>query len=385
MAHENTVKIFRGGVVSSERKVRDSNLELYRIITMLLIVAHHYVVNSGLMDAGGPIYADPLSWRSLFLSLFGAWGKTGINCFVLITGYFMCQSHITARKFAKLFFEWMFYRLIIQAIFWITGYESFSLKTALLLLIPVKQISTGFTSCYIVFFLFIPFLNALIQNLTERQHVYLLLLCGFTYIVLGTIHSVTMNYVTWFIVLYLIASYIRLYPKKLYENQKLWGWLALTSILLSIVSVFACAWLSTKRQFFLYYFVNDSNTFLAVLTGISSFLFFKNLKMNHSRLINTFSASTFGVLLIHAHSDTMRQWLWKDTLNNVGNYNSPFMPFHAIGSVIGIFIICAAIDQIRIRFIEKPFFKFWDKHWNGFLSKFKSLEAKVFSKLGIQE
>ena len=31
------------------QKVRYSNLELYRIITMLAIVAHHYVVNSGLM------------------------------------------------------------------------------------------------------------------------------------------------------------------------------------------------------------------------------------------------------------------------------------------------------------------------------------------------
>jgi len=31
-------------------KVRNSSIELYRIIVMLLIVAHHYVVNSGLLD-----------------------------------------------------------------------------------------------------------------------------------------------------------------------------------------------------------------------------------------------------------------------------------------------------------------------------------------------
>lgn len=29
---------------------RDSNLELFRIFLMLLIVAHHYVVNSGILD-----------------------------------------------------------------------------------------------------------------------------------------------------------------------------------------------------------------------------------------------------------------------------------------------------------------------------------------------
>ena len=49
-------------------KQRNSNLELYRIIVMLLIVAHHYVVNSGLMDI---MWEDPFSGKSLFLYWFG--------------------------------------------------------------------------------------------------------------------------------------------------------------------------------------------------------------------------------------------------------------------------------------------------------------------------
>ena len=384
MENNKAVRSFHGGTAPSE-KVRDSNIELFRIITMLLIVAHHYVVNSGLATANGPIYADPLSWRSLFLLIVGAWGKTGINCFVLITGYYMCQSRITARKFAKLFFEWMFYRFLLQSIFWVTGYEPFSLRSMLLLLIPIKRISTGFVPCYILFFLSIPFLNVLVQHLTEKQHLYLLLWCGFTYVVLGTIHSVTMNYVSWFIVLYIIASYIRLHPKKVFKNAKLWGIISLVSVVLSIISVIACAWLATKRPLSIYAFVKDSNTFLAVLTGVSSFLFFKNIKIKNCRFVNTVAASTFGVLLIHAHSDTMRQWLWKDVLNNVGYYGSAYMPLHVIGSVIGIFAICTVIDQLCIRFIEKPFFKLWDGHWNGFLTKYKCVESIAFSKMDIQE
>lgn len=30
--------------------VRSSNIELFRILSMITIVAHHYVVNSGLLD-----------------------------------------------------------------------------------------------------------------------------------------------------------------------------------------------------------------------------------------------------------------------------------------------------------------------------------------------
>ena len=87
------------------KKRRDSNIELFRIITMLLIVAHHYVVNSGLLEV---MSAKPLSGKSIFLFVLGAWGKIGINCFVFITGYFMCKSNITLKKFVKLLFEIIF-------------------------------------------------------------------------------------------------------------------------------------------------------------------------------------------------------------------------------------------------------------------------------------
>ena len=66
---------------------RDSNIELFRVITMLCIVAHHYVVNSGLLELIGK--TESLTPNSIFLLLFGWGGKTGINCFLMITGWFM--------------------------------------------------------------------------------------------------------------------------------------------------------------------------------------------------------------------------------------------------------------------------------------------------------
>lgn len=345
------------------RKKRDSNLELLRIITMLLIVAHHYVVNSGLMAADGVIYSSPLSWRSLFLLLMGAWGKTGINCFMMITGYFMCKSNITVHKYAKLLCEIMFYRIVINLVFLITGQQAFSLLGLIKIVIPVSQIKDGFTSCFLVFFLFIPFLNILIHKLNQKQHICLLLLCGFMYIAFGTLHRVTINYVSWFMVIYLIASYIRLYPMKLFSNTRLWGLLTAGCIVIASASVICCAALGMKlNKTMAYYFVSDSNTFLAVATGVCSFLFFKNLRIRYNPFINTVAASTFGVLLIHANSDTMRQWLWGDLLDNVGHYGSPFMPLHAIGCCLLIFAACTAIDVVRIRLVETPFFRLVDRH-----------------------
>lgn len=366
--------------------LRNSNLELYRIISMLLIIAHHYVVNSGLTAEDGPVYSNLWSLPSQFLLVFGSFGKIGINCFVLITGYFMCKSQITAKKFVKLFFELMFYKLVLFSVFWISGYEPFTIKSFLYAIVPFKSISQNFTGTFLMFYLSIPFLNILVNNMSEKQHVRLLLLCSFIYIILGSVplFTVTMNYVSWYIVLYFIASYIRLYPKNIYNNTKLWGYATLCCVIISMLSVTFCSWLKTTINIVNpFFFVADSNKLLAVLTGLSSFMFFKNIHIKQSKFINVISSTTFGVLLIHANSDVMRRWLWGDVCNNVGAYNSAFLPIHAIACVLIIFIVCSFIELLRMRFVEKPLFALWDKHYPHWASVFSDIENKILGKLNI--
>lgn len=158
--------IDNGVVIKVERR-RSSNIELYRILVMLLIVAHHYVVNSGLMEV---MNENILSQNTTFFSLFGAWGKTGINCFVLITGYFMCMSQITLRKFLRLFLWVITYTVLFLVVFLLCNYKPFGILSMVYEAIPLKNLTTGFTSCFIVFYLCIPFLNILLNNITKRQH-----------------------------------------------------------------------------------------------------------------------------------------------------------------------------------------------------------------------
>lgn len=378
----NSLKI-RGGGVQPSVKTRNSNLELFRILTMLSIVAHHYVVNSGLTAADGVILSNPTSIHSLVLLLIGAWGKIGINSFVLITGYFMCKSNITLNKFVKLVFEWLFYKYTIGLIFWITGYSEFSLKEFIKLIIPIKSIGNGFTSAYVVFFLFIPFLNILVKNINERQHIRLLLLVGFTYVFLATVpfFSVTFNYVSWFMVLYLISSYIRIYPKNIYENNTFWGIALLISTVICSLSVVACAFVF-KSSF--YRFVTDSNTLLAVVEAVCAFMFFKNLKMKNCKLINVIASATFGVLCIHAASDDMRSWLWGDLLNVVGVHSNGNGYLHIVLSVLGVYSVCTVIDIVRIHLIERPFFKLWNKMTIDLNKKYKLFKDKICKKLHIK-
>lgn len=102
-------------------------------------------------------------------------------------------------------------------------------------------------ACFVVFYLLIPFLNLLIQTMNSKLHLRLILLCLLVYSVIGTIPKITLgvNYVSWFVVLYFIASYIRLYRFPIKISNRNWGWLTLLSILISMASVVFMAWLST--------------------------------------------------------------------------------------------------------------------------------------------
>lgn len=327
---------------------------------MLMIVAHHYVVNSGLLEC---IDAQrSLSGQDYFLLLFGWGGKTGINCFVLITGYFMCTSNITWKKLCKLLGEVYFYNIIIWCLFFFSGYETFSIKGILKVFFPFFTVADNFTGCFLLFYLLIPFLNKMIHTLTEKEHFLLMAWCLGVYVILPSFAkaNVVLNYVTWFSVLYVIAAYIRLYPKNWFDSEKITGLMAGTSLLLSWTSVIVLAILSRmdgKEVGICYFFVADSNKVLALATGIGAFLFFKNLKIGYSKIINTIATSTFGVLLIHANSDTMRRWLWKDICNNVGVYQEGNIILHGIISVAIIYMACTVIDIIRIHLIERPLLK----------------------------
>ena len=377
---------------SAPAKVRSSNLELYRIVVMLLIVLHHYIANSGLVSM---LEDAAFSGKAAVALLLGAWGKPGINCFVLITGYFMCTSQITMKKFAKLLLEVYFYKAVLYAIFVITGYIPLSLSVIMRVVVgPFTSVASNFTGCYVLFFLLIPFINKLISCLSQKQHLTLVLLLLTIYTVIGgldgiSVFSAKMNYVSWFTVLYLIAAYIRLYPNKLLENTKLWGWATLVIFLLGNASVVAGFYLGDKLNMpkLIYFFVADCNKILALSFGVTSFLFFKNIRIPYSKFINTVGATTFGVLCIHANSPTMRQWLWGSFLKvtDIYIYISPLrFALCAIVSTLAVFAVCSVIDMLRIRFLETPFFRLWDRFYPRISKKLHGFCDGLFARLGIK-
>ena len=119
----------------------------------------------------------------------------------------------------------------------------------------------------------IPFLNKLIHVLTEKEHLLLMLWSVGVYVILPSFAkaNVVFNYITWFSILYILASYIRLYPKIWFSNLKMTGIFLTLSVILSWLSVVVLAMVSRtigKPITLAYFFVADSNKILVVVVKL---------------------------------------------------------------------------------------------------------------------
>ncbi len=352
---------------------RSSNIELLRIIAMLLIVAHHYVVNStvmGLFDGAHP------TANSLFCSVWGMWGKTAINVFVLISGYFMCIGTLTLRRYLKISLQVGFYAWVMWIILCCCGYETWCSVATLKRLTLYGTFANpngGFVSAFLWMYLTIPVMNLLLKHISKSQ-LYLFLLVLITmFSVVGTFCMTNVyHHVFWYMTLYLLGSAIRQHPFQWMERNKICLPLLLLSLIGALASVFvingAAYWLNHPSWMKLsYHFVADSHKILALAVSLFAFLTFKNWQLGYSKFINGVASTCFGVLLIHAAFNGMRRWLWQDFVDVPRAHTFPFWTLvgYSIVVAVGVFVTCSALDWLRIRYIEKYYLDFGEKVCKG--------------------
>lgn len=338
--------ISNNGGVYFEKGIRSSNIELLRIFCMFLIVAHHLVVFS-------PIYQNCISkteqtFNSYYLLVFGGFGKIGINCFVLITSYFMSAKDIKIQKLIKLILQIEFWRIVISLLFLFSGHKV--LLSDLFIYPTVQSLKTGFIPTFLLFYLTIPFLNKIINRCSEKQHLLLIIVRFIIFSLLGPLFPFFHTYLIWFPVLFFVGSYIRRYNTLFLK--KVWYLLGLISFSISVFMIIV----GTKSGQ-PYYWVVDSQKPLAFITSICFFCAFKNIKMPNSRIINIIAATTFGIFLIHSDNRLMHDFIFNDILKSSELLNSEYTVIKSVVYTLLVFSFCSILDFVRSRTFEGKYMK----------------------------
>lgn len=333
---------------------RESNFELLRIVAMVMIIFHHFSFHGGFVFDNTTL-SIPRFWYNFIIM----GGKTGVNIFVLISGYFLIQSKSTKaniKKILKLWGQMVFYSVTIYFFSVALGgdFSSNQFKTALM---PITKGAWWFANTYFVLYIIHPYLNLLLHSmdklLYQRYLLLLLLMWCIAPTFLGT--ALEGNNLCWFITLYALAGYYRLYGfNKIVTKYA--GIMAIVIVILKYSASVVFTILESKWYFFpeqhRYFYAMQSLPTFAV--SVCIFVAFANWNVKYSKWINVVSSAMFGVYLIHDH-DFIRPFLWETVFQNAKYQNSILLVPYSIAVAAIVFILCTLLDLLRQRIIERPY------------------------------
>ena len=97
----------------TQTKRRNANMDLIRILSMFLIILLHSVDHSGVLEAA-TVSSIPMQLYVRFVYMLT---QVCVNCYVLLSGYFLVKSKFRLQKLVALWMEVVFYSFIIKLIF----------------------------------------------------------------------------------------------------------------------------------------------------------------------------------------------------------------------------------------------------------------------------
>lgn len=369
--------------MAEQKKSRQANIELLRIIAMMMIITLHYLDKGNILVE----FAAVNGFQPVLHRFIQVLCMVSVNVYVLISGYFLLETRFKIKKVLVLWAQILFYAWGMAAVFILCGKVSLS-SQGIYDLIPVALPVTGnhywFGTIYLMLFAFSPFLNVLIRNMTRKQHLIVTGVALTFFSLWNTVLPFTIPVsdgegmdLPWFVCLYLVAAYIRKYP----DCIKVKKWLCLLtyvgcaagSVALGLLVLFVDSKVGKLGGYAGNFFPYNST--FTLIGSIALFLFFLQLNIKEGvfgKILVRLGACTFGVFLIHEHM--YMRYLWPTWFKVAEMKDSPWLLLHLAGTVLTVFLVCSLIDMVR-QFIFKYLFN--NKCMDALLKPFVKLEESI--------
>lgn len=342
---------------------RKPNFEALRIVAMLMVITLHYCFKSYITL---PVWEDGYATaKNICLWLLPSFSMCAVNVYVLISGYFLVESEFKLRRLVDLFIQILEYSIVIAAILLITGVSDINnmhLYEWFELVFPIGTEGYWFMTAYVVMFILSPFLAAGAKSMKKEQLRILIVILVFLESFEKTIFPFAklpidhMGYdCVWFIVLFLIAAYIRLYGISLFDNSKVFPWIVyiLSSLIIWATQVgFGRCYMDTGKGLFLGLAERstDYNFLFCLTASLGLFFGFKNLEFNETsrlaELCRKLGPMTLGVYLLHEHFLVRYRWgIWLGV-----NPNGTVLDIllRLLVSLIVVFVAGIGVEALRL-------------------------------------
>lgn len=308
-------------------KSRDINLELLRILCMLFIVMGHVGGRAG-YDL--PIVLMPHH----------------VNCFILISGYFLIIAQFKFERVLRTAIETIFYSFGITLVLYLLGRATtYELLKSIVPFVPAV-FNYWFVTKYLGLLLLSPFIQKAVSNITKQQYKVLLLTMVFLsstlfiFFPLGELFGNGFS-LMWMITLFLTSGYLRLYPLKI-------------SRLFSFIGMCLCLVVYNLCSHYFSDVVRlHYNSLITYCLAIFTFLWFKDWPLSNTnwfaKVVMFVAPHVFAIYLIHEQGLLQTKYMveWFNMFVGV-------MPNWVYLFVFGfaVIILCALIDKLRVRLFK---------------------------------
>ena len=197
-----------------QKKERMANLEVLRCVAMMMVVVLHYLGKGGLL----PDLTAPLSAQDTAAWLLEAFCIVAVNVYMMISGYFLCESSFKFSRLLQLWLQVWIYSVVIGVLAVATGIvpaQEISTHYYLTLLFPVTMGHYWFLTAYVFLYVLLPLLGEGLRRMTKQQFQVALVLLFTTFCLLKSVLPFRLEEDSkgydciWYLCVFCVAAYIR--------------------------------------------------------------------------------------------------------------------------------------------------------------------------------
>lgn len=359
---------------TNREETRQSNIELLRIVSMCMIIAMHYMTKG--MNI--PKLSADHSLHNIAFWIIYAFCLSSVNAYVFISGYFDAGSKWSIGRVIRLWLEVLFYSILIPVImnaFGMINFKASDLSVKQQVFLPVTYEHYWFASSYVMMYLFAPVLSSAADKLDKKKlgtviMALLVVFCGFKSVIPYLIPwDKYGNDVIWFMILYLIAGYIRNYGipvidsgimKNRYEMSKdgrksagrkgLIVYVSFSLITFAIALVISYIVRVTGKMEYYMDMTYCYNYVTVLIASIGLFYVFLMIDLKANKMLNRIAGCTFGIYLFH--ENIILRGLWPDIPGMTASYGKWWQIPHMLLCIVIIFAVGCIVDIIRKAFFD---------------------------------
>lgn len=326
-------------------KQRQSNIELLRIVAMLMVMLIH--IFPGAIGFSHQRMVDTPMSTVVSLAI-EALSVVCVNVFVFISGWF--GIHITTRKMLNLLFQVLFFSTLIFAVLaiWRPDYHLNALHAGTILFLNTD--GYWFIKAYFGLAILSPVINAFTENADRKTFLWVLM----AFYILQTVYGwMVIDGASWFaggysamsfVGLYLLAQYLRRHGEPLVSwKGSRWGWVYFGIAALQTIMASVLTYVNIPIAGRLFTYTNP----LVIVQSVALFLWFRSFSFQ-SKWVNSIAVSCLAVYLLHANPLVLQTYYGLTVFNWFNTEPSGLFVIYTTLFISAYFVAAILLDKLRM-------------------------------------